>query len=155
MIIATTGWRTDNLANAIQIAKLKGDFELVSLLIGVNNHYQGKLFEQYLMDFERLVKTSVQLAKGLRENVFVVSIPDYGYTPFGLKDKERISREIDQYNEAAKKICGLLQIRYVNITEVSREALHDPELIASDGLHPSGKMYAAWVKKIVSEISWM
>lgn len=152
-IIATTGWRTDNLINAINIAKLKPDFDLVSLLIGVNNQYQCKPFDSYVSDFEKLLNMSVLLAKGQTKNVFVVSIPDYGFTPFGLKNKERISREIDQYNEAAKKTCDQYQIRYVNITDISRQGLFDPELVAVDGLHPSGKMYALWADRIVTEVS--
>lgn len=152
-IIATTGWRTDNLANAIKIARLKDDFDLVSLLIGVNNQYQGKPVGQYVADFEKLLNTAIRLAKGERKNIFVVSIPDYGYTPFGIKDKETISRQIDQYNEAAKKVCGQHQISYVNITDISREALNDPQLVAPDGLHPSGKMYRLWSQKIASEIN--
>jgi lysophospholipase L1-like esterase len=153
IIIATTGWRTDNLANAVRIANLNDDFDIVSLLIGVNDQYQGKPFDIYLSDFEKLLNTSIQLARGEEKNVFAVSIPDYGYTPFGLRNKEKISKEIDQYNEAAKKICDQYQVRYINVTDISREAMNDPQLVASDGLHPSGKMYALWVKKIVKEIN--
>lgn len=152
-IIATTGWRTDNLANAINIAKLKEEFDLVSLLIGVNNQYQGKPHDRYVSDFEKLLDTSIRLGKGLKNNVFVVSIPDYGCTPFGMKNRAKISKEIDLYNESAREICGQRQIRYVNITDISREALNDPELIASDGLHPSGKMYAMWADRIAAELS--
>ena len=147
-IIATTGWRTDNLINAIRIAKLKEDYDLVSLLIGVNNQYQGKAIEPYAAEFEELLKTAIRLAKGKRENVFVVSIPDYGFTPFGLKNKERISGEINQFNQVNKKLADQYQVRYVNITSISRQGLIDPDLVASDGLHPSAKMYALWVKEI-------
>ncbi len=97
-IIATTGWRTDNLMNAITIAKLSEEYDLVSLLIGVNNQYQGKSAEQYATEFEELLKTSIRLAKGKKENVFVVSIPDYGFTPFGQKNQPGISAAIDQFN---------------------------------------------------------
>ncbi len=151
-IIATTGWRTDNLINAITIAGLKEDYDLVSLLIGVNNQYQGKPIDQYAVEFEELLKTSVRLAKGKKENVFVVSIPDYGFTPFGLKNKEKISLAIDQFNEASKKISLQYEVRYINITDISREDLGNTELVASDGLHPSGKMYALWVQRIAKEI---
>jgi lysophospholipase L1-like esterase len=151
-IIATTGWRTDNLTNAIAIASLKNEYDLVSLLIGVNNQYQGKPLDRYETEFENLLNTSIQLANGKKENVFVVSIPDYGYTPFGFKNKEKISKEIDQFNNAAKTICAKLNIKYVNITDISREGLNDPTLVAEDGLHPSGKMYSLCVKRIVDEI---
>jgi lysophospholipase L1-like esterase len=152
-IIAATGWRTDNLANAIRIANLKHGFDLVSLLIGVNNQYQGKPFDQYIADFGKLLNASIHLANGKTKNVFVVSIPDYGYTPFGLKNKEKISKEIDQYNESAKRICEQLQVKHINVTEISRDAQRDPELVAADGLHPSGKMYALWSNKIATEIN--
>jgi lysophospholipase L1-like esterase len=147
-IIATTGWRTDNLINAITIAKLKDEYDLVSLLIGVNNQYQNKSIDQYEREFEELLKTSIRLAKGKKENVFVVSIPDYGYTPFGRKTKEEISKAIDQFNEVNKKMSDEYKVVYVNITEISRQGLSDSELIVADGLHPSGKMYAQWVQQI-------
>ncbi len=147
-IIATTGWRTDNLANAITIAKLKEEYDLVSLLIGVNNQYQGKSAEQFGVEFEGLLKTAIRLAKGNKENVFVVSIPDYGFTPFGVNNKEKISAAIDQFNELSKKASEKLGVKYINITDISREGLNDPSLVANDGLHPSGTMYALWAKRI-------
>jgi lysophospholipase L1-like esterase len=147
-IIATTGWRTDNLINAMTIAKLSGEYDLVSLLIGVNNQYQEKLFEQYSLDFEKLLRNCIQLAKEETRNVIAVSIPDYGFTPFGLKNKDKISKEINQYNDVAEKICASLNVCYINITDICREGLDDSTLIAPDGLHPSGKMYARWAKRI-------
>jgi len=152
VIIATTGWRTDNLANVVNIAQLKEEYDLVSLLIGVNNQYQGKTIEQYQIDFEELLNISVRLAKGKKENVFVVSIPDYGFTPFGMDNREKISIEIDEFNAVAKSICGQHQIKFIDITAISREGLNDVSLIASDGLHPSGKMYLLWVDKIVESL---
>lgn len=152
LIIATTGWRTDNLSNAMTIAKLKPEYDLVSLLIGVNNQYQHKPVAQYEKEFEALLLTAIQLAKGRKEHVFVVSIPDYGFTPFGLKDKERISKELDVFNAVNKKITDQYKVKYVNITDISRGALEDPSLVASDGLHPSGKMYELWADKIAAEL---
>lgn len=147
-IIATTGWRTDNLANAVRIARLNSDYDLVSLLIGVNNQYQGKSVEQFGVEFENLLKSAIALANGNRENVFVVSIPDYGFTPFGLKNKELISDSIDRFNVVSKNICEKYEIKYISITDISREGLNDPDLVANDGLHPSGKMYALWAERI-------
>ena len=152
-IVATTGWRTDNLMNAIDIAKLKDEYNLVSLLIGVNNQYQGKSADQYAIEFEELLKTSIRLAKGNKENVFVVSIPDYGFTPFGQKNQSKISKEIDQFNEISKKITNQYHIKYFNITDISRQGISDPTLVAGDGLHPSGKMYALWAQRIAKEIT--
>jgi lysophospholipase L1-like esterase len=152
-IIATTGWRTDNLKNAISIAKLEEDYDLVSLLIGVNNQYQGKPLDQYKIEFEELLKTAVRLAKGNKANVFVVSIPDYGFTPFGKPKQEKITRELDQFNAVNKEIASQYGIRYFNITEISRKGLEDPSLVAADGLHPSGKMYKQWVDLIVRDMN--
>jgi len=153
-IIATTGWRTDNLKNAMNIAQLKPEYDLVSLLIGVNNQYQGKSADQYAKEFEDLLKTAIHLAKGRKENVFVVSIPDYGYTPFGKPKQEAITKAIDFFNEINARITYQYKVQYFNITEISRDGLTEPDLVASDGLHPSGKMYAEWVELIVKDLEW-
>ncbi|MEQ1585021.1 MAG: SGNH/GDSL hydrolase family protein [Cyclobacteriaceae bacterium] len=149
-IIATTGWRTDDLNGAIKSANLTNDYDLVSLLIGVNNQYQGKSAAQYEIEFEDLLKTAIKLAKGKSKNVFVVSIPDYGFTPFGKPKQEIITPQIDEFNQINKRIADKYQISYFNITEISRKGLDDPTLVAADGLHPSGKMYAQWVE-VISE----
>jgi lysophospholipase L1-like esterase len=151
-IIATTGWRTDNLKNAMTIAKLKNEYDLVSLLIGVNNQYQGKSPKEYAIEFEDLLKTSIQLAKGKKGHVFVVSIPDYGFTPYGKSKQETISQAIDQFNEINARITYRYSVQYFNITEISRDGLNEPALVASDGLHPSGKMYSYWVELIAKEL---
>src|SRR5579859_5875354 len=122
-ILATTGWRTDNLNNAINMARIEEVYDLVSLLIGVNNQYQGKSVEEYASEFEGLLKTSVRLAKGKPENVFVVSIPDYGFTPFGQKNQANISAAIDQFNAINKRISDQYKVKYVNVTDISREGL--------------------------------
>lgn len=153
-IIATTGWRTDNLKNAMNIAQLKPEYDLVSLLIGVNNQYQGKSSDQYAIEFEDLLKTAIHLAKGRKENVFVVSIPDYGFTPFGKPNQEAITKAIDLFNEINARITYKYKVQYFNITEISRDGLTDPSLVAGDGLHPSGKMYAQWVELIARDLEW-
>ncbi|MCZ8071828.1 MAG: SGNH/GDSL hydrolase family protein [Cytophagales bacterium] len=151
-VIATTGWRTDNLKNAMNIAQLKPEYDLVSLLIGVNNQYQGKSSDQYAIEFEDLLKTAIHLAKGRKESVFVVSIPDYGFTPFGKPKQEAITKAIDLFNEINARITYKYKVQYFNITEISRDGLTDPSLVAGDGLHPSGKMYAQWVELIVRDL---
>jgi len=147
-IIATTGWRTDDLKGAINSANLQDDYDLVSLLIGVNNQYQGKSSAQYEIEFEDLLKKAIQLAKGKRKNVFVVSIPDYGFTPFGKAKQETISLQLDEFNKINQRITEKYKIKYFSITEISRKGLEDPTLVATDGLHPSGKMYTQWVEVI-------
>ncbi len=150
-IIATTGWRTDQLKAAIQTAAIQpGDFNLVSLLIGVNNQYQSKSVESYAPEFEELLKTAINIA-GSKERVFVLSIPDYGYTPFGQSTQAKISAELDAYNAVNKAISEKLGVMYINITDISRLGLQQPELVASDQLHPSGKMYEYWVNRILSQ----
>lgn len=147
-IIATTGWRTDDLKHAIEKARLKPEYTLVSLLIGVNNYYQGKSAESYAPEFEELLRTAIALARGDKSRVFVVSIPDYGYTPFGKEKQQTISAGIDAFNAVNKSIAQKLGVKYISITDISRKGLAEPDLVATDGLHPSGKMYSAWVERM-------
>jgi lysophospholipase L1-like esterase len=150
-IIAVTGWRTDNLKDAIHDAKIKNEYTLVSLLIGVNNYYQGKTVESYKPEFEELLQTAIHIAGGITSRVFVLSIPDYGYTPFGKNNQEAISHGIDIFNAANESISRKLGVKYINITDISRRGLSEPDLVAFDGLHPSGKMYAEWIQRIISD----
>lgn len=151
-IIATTGWRTDQLKNAIAEANLPTNhYNLVGLLIGVNNQYQHKSVDSYAPEFEELLNTAITLAGGNKTHVFVVSIPDYGFTPFGKPNQEKISRELDVYNAMNKSIAEKLGVAYFNITDISRKGLAEPMLVASDGLHPSGKMYGEWVELILKD----
>ena len=147
-IIATTGWRTDDLKNAILKENPPKNYNLVSLLIGVNNQYQGKSSESYAPEFEELLKMAIEFAGGDKSKVFIVSIPDYGFTPFGKEKKEAITKALDEFNSVNRKITEKFGVKYFYITEISRKGFEDPELVASDGLHPSGKMYGEWVKLI-------
>lgn len=153
-IIATTGWRTDDLKSAISKKNFKAaQFDMVSLLIGVNNQYQGKNIESFKLEFKELLETAISLSKNGKGGVFVLSIPNYGATPFGQrKNPEKIEREINEYNRISKEICKDLDILYLNITDISNEALSKPELVAEDGLHPSGLMYNKWVNSILPKI---
>jgi len=148
-IIAQTGWTTTNLKLAIEASTLKDTFNLVSLLIGVNNQYQGKDINLYKKEFVELVERAIQFAGGKKDHVFVVSIPDYGYTPFGKNNQMTISSEIDLYNSINKRLSDSLRLKYYNITPISRRGLSEPDLVAGDGLHPSAKMYKEWVKLIL------
>ncbi len=151
-IIATTGWRCDQLKKAILEANLTNDWGMVSLLIGVNNQYQKHTAESYAPEFEELLDMAVKLAGGKRENVFVVSIPDYGFTPFGQPKQAEISKAIDAFNAVNKSITEKKGIRYVNITDLTREGLAKPDYVAADKLHPSGKMYTLWVERILAAL---
>ena len=147
-IIAKTGWTTGNLISAINSQNPSNDYDLVTLLIGVNNQYQGNSFSVYEKEFPELVNKAIFLAKGDKSNVIVLSIPDYAYTPYGSGNKT-ISAEIDQYNAFAQNYCSNSNIVFVNITAITRQGLYDPSLVASDNLHPSEKAYSLFVDQIL------
>ena len=152
-IIATTGWRTDQLIDAVEAASLADTFDLVSLLIGVNNQFQGRPIEEYEVEFRQLLETSIQLAQGDTNRVFVLSIPDYAFTPYGQNaNPESISAGVDAFNLVNKEITEMMGVRYFNITPISRKGVDEPELVASDGLHPSGEQYRQWVELFYDEI---
>jgi len=152
-IIATTGWRTDDLAQAAMKANLDQDYDLVSLLIGVNNQYQGKPADHlYEVEVQELLRIAIKAAGEKKEHVFIVSIPDYGFTPFGAAKKDGITKGIDQFNAANEKIARQNGVQFINITDISRRAIKQPDLIAEDGLHPSGKMYTLWVERILEKL---
>ncbi len=153
-IIAKTGWTTDELKKAMDEAKIfNKKFDKVSLLIGVNNQYRGRDVEVFRNEFAGLLADAITLAGNKPKNVFVVSIPDWGITPFGKKSsKLNISKNIDIYNQVKKEETLKKAVVFVDITGISREADTDLTLIADDGLHPSGKMYRLWAEKIVKEI---
>jgi lysophospholipase L1-like esterase len=145
-IIARTGWRTDDLDAAITSANPQGPFDLVSLLIGVNNQYQGRRVDDYRPEFEALLQRAIAFAGGQGSCVIVLSIPDWGATPFASgQDRANIARQIDAFNTVNRAASEKAGVRYVDVTPVSRRAPQEPGLIADDGLHPSGKMYAQWV----------
>lgn len=148
-ILAVTGWTTGDLLDGIQEASFNQPYDLVSLLIGVNNQYRGYQIERYRIEFEKLLNKAIRFAGNNPGRVFVVSIPDYGATPFGQKkNPEKIAAEINRYNEIAKQISDEYEVSFINITPISKEALKDPSLTADDALHPSGLMYERWVSQI-------
>lgn len=149
-IIAQTGWTTLDLQQAINKADLAPPYHLVSLLIGVNDQYQHFDIKKYPERFKKLLNKALELAGNRADHVLVLSIPDYGVTPFGKqRNAAKISQEIASYNDINKRIADELGVHYINITSISRQAESDPSLTAKDGLHPSGKMYARWVEKVM------
>ncbi|MEW6084891.1 MAG: SGNH/GDSL hydrolase family protein [Chloroflexota bacterium] len=146
-IIARTGWTTDELWQGIQSREIEPPYDLVSLLIGVNNQYRGRALEDYREQFIFLLNKSIEYAGGDARRVIVLSIPDWGVTPFARgRNAQQIAAEIDQFNAVNREETEKAGAQYIDITPISREAVMDPSLIAGDGLHPSGKMYAEWVQ---------
>ncbi len=152
-IIAVTGWTTSDLKAGINAASPQGPYDLVSLLIGVNNQYRGMDINIYKKEFGELIDQSILFAGNDTGRVIVLSIPDWGVTPFASgRDREKIAREIDQYNAVNKEITLSKGIVWIDVTGISRFAVTDLALIAGDGLHPSGKMYTEWVRLAMPEI---
>jgi len=149
-IIAQTGWTTSNLKNAISTAAPPTDFDLATLLIGVNNQYQNKPFELYETEFVELVTTAISLIGGDASKLIVVSIPDYAYTPFGQGSNAlNISTQLELYNSFAQTYCTDNNLKYVYITDITQEGLNNPALVASDNLHPSALAYTKFVERIL------
>lgn len=154
-IIAKTGWTTDELETGIlesgKDEPFKGSYDFVSLLIGVNNQYRGRSVEEYKTEFEGLLKKAIRFAGNQHNNVVILSIPDWGVTPFAKdRDSNQIATEIDAYNAANKQIAKDHHIYYIDITPLTREAADDHTLLTADGLHPSGKDYQRWAKKVAA-----
>jgi lysophospholipase L1-like esterase len=147
-IVAVTGWTTDELAQGMDAAALRPPHDLVTLQIGVNNQYRGRSPEEYAAQFAALLERAIALAGGRVARVLVVSIPDWGVTPFARdrgRDAARIARELDDFNARARALAASRGVRFVDITPISRR---HPELVAADGLHPSAEQYTLWADAI-------
>jgi lysophospholipase L1-like esterase len=150
-VIAKTGWTTDELAAAMDEAEPLGDWDFVSLLIGVNNQYRGRAVDDYAGEFHRLLRQAIALARGRANRVLVLSIPDWGVTPFAFasgRDRQAIADELDAYNAAARECCTAEGVAFVDITGISRldavDGADATAMLADDGLHPSTRQYARW-----------
>lgn len=153
-IIATNGWTTTDLKNGIEHENPDSAFGLVSLLIGVNNQYQGLEVDLYRSEFRELLEQAIAFAANDTGNVFVVSIPNYGVTPFAAsRNPVTIRQEIEVYNDIAKQISAEYNIPFINITSISELAANEASLLASDELHPSAKMYAMWIEEMLPTIT--
>jgi len=148
-IIARTGWTTADLAAAIDSEAPRGDCDLVSLLIGVNDQYAGAPVARYELAFDELLQTAIQLAGGLAARVIILSIPDWGVTPFAAakgRDPDRVAREISAFNAVNRTAALARGAGYVDVTPSSREVVRDGGLLVADGLHPSARLYAEWAR---------
>jgi lysophospholipase L1-like esterase len=155
-IIAKTGWTTDELQEQLSRTRLAAPFNFVTLLIGVNNQYRGRSADEYAKQFEELLQQAIGYAGGKINHVIVLSIPDWGITPFAEarlpdgqgRDRKQIAKEIDLYNSINERISKQYKVHFINITPFTREAVTDKALVAKDGLHPSAKDYARWAVEV-------
>jgi len=149
-LVARNGWTSADLLRALKDADLKGEYHLLSLQIGVNDQFDGLPHQTYEENFQELLLQGRDLVGQRPERMAVLSIPDWSVTPFAAgRDRSRISAEIDTFNEINRTITKQCGARYLDITPLSRRAAGDSSLVAGDGLHPSGKMYRAWVKELL------
>lgn len=152
-IIAKTGWTTDELQSAIDKYKFQPKYDFVSLLIGVNNQYRGRSASEYEREFESLLKQAISFAGNNTNHVIVISIPDWGATPFAAgRDTKKIATEIDEFNAINEKVSLQYKVHYLGITDGTRQATKDETLVASDKLHPSAKEYKRWATRLTEEI---
>lgn len=155
-ILAATGWTTSNLSLALANSGHEEEsWDLVSLLIGVNNQYQGASLEEYAVEYENLLQRAIAAANNREDRVFVVSIPDYGYTPFGASNQAQISSELENFNEKCKAITDSYGVAHFNITDISQQWPETDGLVAGDGLHPSGLQYEMWVEAFQEDVMEM
>jgi len=153
-IVAKTGWTTDELLTNISSTRLLPSYDFVSLLIGVNNQYRGRTLDEYRQQFETILKKSIRLAGNQSSKVIVLSIPDWGVTPYAAnRDRNKIAEEIDDFNLINKSVTLQHNTNYIDITPGTKEANSDLSLITTDGLHPSGKEYGKWAKMVAEKIS--
>ena len=152
-IIAKTGWTTDELSTAIENTTFLKKYDIVSLLIGVNNQYRGRSATEFKIEFEQLLRKAIQFADNKPGNVFVLSIPDWGVTPFAEgRDTKHVADEIDAYNTECEKLAEAFQTNFINITSSQRADGNKTAFLAADGLHPSGMEYTKWAGKLSDAI---
>ena len=147
-IIAMTGWKTYDLINGIESSNFEKKYDYVALLIGVNNQFNSRSINEFEDDLDNLL-IKINNLKKKDGSVLIISIPDWGSSPYGENmDRNQISTEINTFNNSLKSFANINGLKYVDVTEISRRAINEPNLIAVDNLHPSGIMYLEWAKKI-------
>lgn len=153
-IIARTGWTTAELAEAIHESGNARAYDLVSLLIGVNNQYRGQPLDRYRTELRELLQTAIRFARNRPDRVIVLSIPDWGVTPFAKdRDRAKIAAEIDAFNAACREEAERAGVRFFDITPLTRGVQNDPAQVASDGLHYSGKQHRRWAETVLPEVT--
>ena len=159
LIIAKTGWTVDELEAGIQATPTAAEgYDLVTLLIGVNNQYRGRSVESFAVDFEKMLQRAISFARGKKKRVVVLSIPDWGVTPFAISkgvDPAQVAAGIDAYNETKKAICAKNGVKFIDITSEYRIAGALPEGVVEDQLHPSKLIYKKWMDKLLIDVQKM
>ena len=154
-ILAKTGWTTDELLAQMAVHSFLPTYDFVSVLIGVNNQFRGRSAKEFEKDLDTILGKAMHFAGQKPGNIFVLSIPDWGHTPFAIgRDVNKIAGEIDQFNHACATIAGKYQVKYIDITQSQREQAGDEAYLAGDKLHPSGKEYAKWSEKLFEAIKF-
>ena len=152
-VIAKTGWTTDELQTAMANYQFAKSYDIVSLLIGVNNQYRGYSLEVYKKELKHLMEKALEFAGGKQDHLFILSIPDYSVTPFAQTlDRIKIAQEIDAFNEAKMDLCQSFGVAFINITESTRRAEKNVHLLAADGLHPSAVEYKTWALQLAAKV---
>lgn len=150
-LIAHNGWNTHDLLEGIRAGNVRGPFDLVTLMIGVNNQYRGYALPDYEADMLALVKKAIAFAGKKKEHVLVIAIPDWSLTPFASgKNPQQMSREVADFNSINARVSGKLGVTYLDFAAVYRQVSTDPTMTAADGLHPSAKMYALWTRQLLA-----
>lgn len=152
-IVAKTGWTTDELIQAIEATSFLKCYDIVSLLIGVNNQYRDRSISEFKIEFETLLQRAIQFADNKPYRVFVLSIPDWGVTPFAEgRDRKQVADQIDAFNYVCEKSSKQFHVNFIDITAAQREDGHKAEYLVADGLHPSGREYAKWADRLSNAI---
>jgi lysophospholipase L1-like esterase len=146
--VATTGWTSGELDKSMSQQNL-AYYDFVTVLIGVNDQFQGIDTSTYSKNFKSILNRAIQSTRGESQHVLVLSIPDYSLTPEGKKlDTTKIKREIDLFNRLNKNLANNFKCQYLDITVLGREAKSNPTWVAKDGLHPSAVAYKNWANRI-------
>lgn len=149
-IVARTAWTTDELSDAIDSERPRGPFDLVTLLIGVNDQYRSRPVATFASEFTQLLRRARKFGRNTSARTIAISIPDWGATPFAEgRDRALIGNEIATYNRRAEELATAAAARWVDVTEISRAMLTDPSLVAVDGLHPTAAMYRRWAEHLL------
>lgn len=151
-IVARNAWRTDDLIRAIRRTELRDEYDFVTLLIGVNNQYQKLPLDVFRDDYIKLLEQALKYVRGDKRRVFALSIPNYGYSPFGSENKTEITEEIKEFNKSIEEVCQQYDVAYYDVTSISEKYSVNESYIAKDNLHPNALQYSAWLDSFYAKL---